>query len=212
MTRNLFGLAIDEGAPLIPAIALFGFLLPRIVRYAQHPCDQRLLSWARMAYEGLLMPHTLPALLLMRQPWLAPRWVLPLTVAWGAALWLYVGFIAADAVLCAALFALGMVLMHLDCPWPPAIVGLLMAMHAETNLRRSLWLSDGNWAIFVSRPISAVLLGLAVVAVATGLVIRVRQRRGNRVACAAIHAERQVLANKVLSRGMVPARERVSAA
>ena len=182
VTRDLFGLAIDADPPLIPAIFLFGFLLPRIVAYAQDPQGQRSLSAPRMVYEGLFLLPALPALLLMRQPWLAPRWVLPLTVAWGAALWLYFGLTADDAWLCAALFALGLVLLRLDCPWPPAIAGLLLAMDVETNLRRSLLLSEGNWATFVSRPICLALLGSVVATAVLGVVIRRRQQRGHLVA------------------------------
>ena len=44
-------------------------------------------------------------------------------------------------------------------PVAPFIIGFILGPMAETNLRRGLMLSDGNFAAFVSNPIAATFLG-----------------------------------------------------
>jgi putative tricarboxylic transport membrane protein len=43
----------------------------------------------------------------------------------------------------------------------PLVLGLVIAPIFEMSLRQSLIMSDGNWTIFVARPIAAVLLGIS---------------------------------------------------
>jgi len=45
-------------------------------------------------------------------------------------------------------------------PLPPIVMGLLLGPIAEEGLRQSLVVSDGSWAIFFTRPISAVFLAI----------------------------------------------------
>jgi putative tricarboxylic transport membrane protein len=56
---------------------------------------------------------------------------------------------------------LGYAMRKLDFPAAPLILGLALGGGLERALRQSLMMSDGNLSILVSRPISAVLLGLA---------------------------------------------------
>ncbi len=51
----------------------------------------------------------------------------------------------------------------LDYPSAPLILGLVLGDSMERALRQSLMMSSGDLAILVSRPISAVMLALAVV-------------------------------------------------
>jgi len=63
------------------------------------------------------------------------------------------------------MFACGIVgyfMKKLDFPIAPAVLGLVLGDRAELSLRRSLLLSLGDPLILVSRPISAILLALAV--------------------------------------------------
>ncbi len=46
-------------------------------------------------------------------------------------------------------------------PPAPFIIGFILGPMAETNLRRGLMLSDGNFAAFLANPIAATFLGLA---------------------------------------------------
>ncbi len=55
---------------------------------------------------------------------------------------------------------LAYVMNKLQFPVIPVLLGLVLGPIAEENFRRSLILSDGNWAIFASSPFSLVLLGI----------------------------------------------------
>ena len=57
-------------------------------------------------------------------------------------------------------------------PLAPAVIGLILGPMAEQQLRRSLAIAQGDPRIFVSRPLSAVLLLLAVVALIGPRLIR----------------------------------------
>ncbi len=58
---------------------------------------------------------------------------------------------------------LGYFLRKLDFPLAPAVLGLILGPMLEKSLRTSLEMSAGNFGIFVTRPISAVLLAVAAV-------------------------------------------------
>ena len=176
IARTQFGLALD-GSVAVAAVIVFGLLLPRIAAYASQPAAQSRLTWPRMAYDALAAPETAPALLLMRQPWLPARWVVPLAVAWSALLSVYLALGPADLLLCACVFGAGLLFYQLDCPWPPLLVGVQLATLLDENLRRSLLLSRGDWSTFLTRPISLALLTLTVMAIAGSAVIRWRQHR-----------------------------------
>jgi TctA family transporter len=77
-----------------------------------------------------------------------------------------------DVYLCAALGALGYALAKLECEPAPLLLGYVLGPLFETALRQSLTLSHGSGAIFVTRPISATLLALALIAVAAPLFFR----------------------------------------
>ena len=56
----------------------------------------------------------------------------------------------------------GYVLRKLDFPLAPAVLALILGPFMEKSLRTSLELSGGDFSIFVTRPLSAALLALAV--------------------------------------------------
>ncbi|MAR71287.1 hypothetical protein C6W88_11620 [Halomonas litopenaei] len=66
----------------------------------------------------------------------------------------------------------GYVLSKLDYPLAPLVLGVILGPIAETNLRRAL-MSDENWTLFFTRPISLGLLLLA----ALSIVLAVRHHR-----------------------------------
>ena len=72
--------------------------------------------------------------------------------------WLLVGF-----------GLLGWLMKRYDWSMAPMILGLVLGPLFETALRQSLTISHGSGAIFVTRPISAVLLALALLAVTSPL-------------------------------------------
>lgn len=60
----------------------------------------------------------------------------------------------------------GGIMRKLDVPTAPLVISLLLAPSLEQNIRQSLAFSDGSFDIFVTRPISAMLLGLTVLSIA----------------------------------------------
>ena len=176
--RTWLGLNFNGDLPLPALMLVFGFLLPRLSAYAQQPQTGTRQRWSSMAYEGLLMYETLPALLLMRQPWWPSRWVVPLMAAWGVALGVFFGLTVADGWLCLGMAGVGMLAQRLGAPWPPAIVAVGVSGLLEENLRRSLLLSGGEWGPVLTRPLCAAMLSLAVVVVLASVVVR--RRRGAR--------------------------------
>jgi TctA family transporter len=77
-----------------------------------------------------------------------------------------------------ALFALlGYVFAKLDCEPAPMLLGFILGPMMEEYLRRALLLSRGDPTIFVTRPLSAVMLVLAVAAMFVVLSPTLRKRR-----------------------------------
>ncbi len=62
----------------------------------------------------------------------------------------------------AAFGLLGYAMRRLEYPAAPLILGFVLGDSMERALRQSLMMSQGDPAILVSRPISAVMLALAV--------------------------------------------------
>ncbi|GGA76784.1 hypothetical protein GCM10011385_33560 [Nitratireductor aestuarii] len=58
---------------------------------------------------------------------------------------------------------IGYMLMKLDCEPAPFILGFILGPMLEEHLRRAMLISNGDLSVFVTRPISAVLLAIAVV-------------------------------------------------
>jgi len=58
---------------------------------------------------------------------------------------------------------IGYLFFKLGCEPAPLLLGVILGPMIEDNLRRALILSRGDWLTFVERPISAVLLAIALV-------------------------------------------------
>jgi len=73
---------------------------------------------------------------------------------------------------------MGWLMKRYDWPAAPMVLGLVLGPLFENTLRQSLTLSHGSGMIFLSRPIAAVLLLTALLAVlAPPLIEMIRQRR-----------------------------------
>ncbi|MEP6783066.1 MAG: tripartite tricarboxylate transporter permease [Acidobacteriota bacterium] len=68
---------------------------------------------------------------------------------------------AGDLVLMAAIGAIGFALRAIDAPVAPVMIGLLLGPAAEQHLRRALAISQGDWTVLLTHPLSAALLALA---------------------------------------------------
>ncbi|TGG94280.1 C4-dicarboxylate ABC transporter permease [Natronospirillum operosum] len=74
----------------------------------------------------------------------------------------------------------GYIMRKLDFPPAPMILALVLGFMIETSLRRALIMSDGDWSIFMTRPIAATILAVAILSflypMLREIVGRLRQR------------------------------------
>jgi putative tricarboxylic transport membrane protein len=85
-----------------------------------------------------------------------------------------------DLVVLYLLGALGFVMRRFDIPVAPAVVGVVLGPIAEDHFRRALQIAQGNYLTFVTRPISAAILALALIALVAPPAIRAWQSRRDR--------------------------------
>jgi putative tricarboxylic transport membrane protein len=77
-----------------------------------------------------------------------------------------------------ALFGLiGYAFIKLGCEPAPLLLGLILGPMMEEYLRRALLISRGDWSVFVTRPISASLLLVAVVLLVLVLMPSIKKKR-----------------------------------
>lgn len=71
----------------------------------------------------------------------------------------------------------GFIMRRFDFPVAPAVIGLILGPLAEQQLRRALAISQGDYTIFFTRPISAALLAVAAAVLLGPMVARLVMRR-----------------------------------
>lgn len=84
-----------------------------------------------------------------------------------------------DVLLASGFGLLGYVFIRLGCEPAPFLLGFVLGPMLEDNFRRALTISKGDLSVFVTRPLSATLLGLALLlllAVVAPTVRRVREQ------------------------------------
>ncbi len=69
---------------------------------------------------------------------------------------------------------IGFLMRVYNYPIAPVVVGLILGPMAEQQLRRALAIAQGDWTTLVSTPISAGLLGLALMALLLPIILRAR--------------------------------------
>ena len=82
-----------------------------------------------------------------------------------------------DLLLLAGFGLLGYLMRKLDYPTAPLVLGLVLGGAMERALRQSLMMSEGSLSILVSRPISALMLALAVLVLLIPLFSRINTWR-----------------------------------
>jgi putative tricarboxylic transport membrane protein len=68
----------------------------------------------------------------------------------------------------AAIGGVGFLLRLIDAPVAPVMIGLILGPAADQHLRRALAISQGDWTVFVTRPLSAALLGMGAIVLLVG--------------------------------------------
>jgi putative tricarboxylic transport membrane protein len=62
-----------------------------------------------------------------------------------------------------------------DFPTAPVIIGMILGPLAEQNFRQAMTISQGDMTVLVTRPLSASLLALAVLALIAPMLMRLRR-------------------------------------
>ena len=91
-----------------------------------------------------------------------------------------------EVLLAYGIGVVGFFMRQFDFPIAPVVLGVILGPMMEVQFRRALLLADGDLTTFLTRPLTAALLGLAVVAMLLPhlprLVARLRGRSGARLA------------------------------
>lgn len=74
----------------------------------------------------------------------------------------------------------GFIMRRCDIPVAPAVIGLILGPLAEQQLRRALAISQGDYSVFFTRPISATLLAVAFLALVGPMIARFLSSRRER--------------------------------
>ena len=69
-----------------------------------------------------------------------------------------------DLVLLYILGAIGFLMRRFDFPTAPVIIGMILGPLAEAQFRRAMTISNGDWTVFFTHPLSLTLLTLALIA------------------------------------------------
>jgi putative tricarboxylic transport membrane protein len=77
-----------------------------------------------------------------------------------------------------AVFALvGYWLVKHDFEPAPMLLGFVLGPLMEENLRRAMLIARGDWTVFLTRPISGVLIALSVILLVIAVLPMIRKRR-----------------------------------
>jgi putative tricarboxylic transport membrane protein len=72
---------------------------------------------------------------------------------------------------------IGYFMKKVDFPTAPMVLGLILGPMAESGLRQSLLISQGSWRIFVAKPISLILLVLALFSIISAVKREIKNRK-----------------------------------
>jgi TctA family transporter len=82
-----------------------------------------------------------------------------------------------DVIVMTVFGVIGYAFRKLDCEPAPLLLGLVLGPMMEENFRRAMVLSDGDWSVFVTRPISLGFLLLATALLLAVALPNVRRKR-----------------------------------
>jgi len=84
---------------------------------------------------------------------------------------------AFDLWLMVALGLVGVLMRRFDFPVAPTIVGLILGPLAEAQMRNALSIGQGQWTVFIERPMSATLLVIVALVLVGPPLLRLTRRR-----------------------------------
>ena len=171
----------------IPASAVMALMLGALTMQGIQPGPQVMTSkpelfWGLVAsmFVGnvLLLVLNLPLVGLWARLTQVPyRWLFPAILVFACVGNFSLNNSAMDVYLCAGIGVLGYVFAKLDCQPAPLILGYVLGPMLEENLRRALLMSDGSFAVFVTRPISLAFLVVTALILLAMVLPGLRRRR-----------------------------------
>ncbi|SDU73431.1 tripartite tricarboxylate transporter permease [Jiangella alkaliphila] len=172
------------GLPAHPVMALMigAFIVQGITPGPNVIDEQPALFWGLIAsmWIGnlLLVMLNLPLIgLWVRMLAIPYQWLFPAIVVFAAIGTFSLDFNAFDVYAVAVFGVLGYVLIKCGCEPAPLLLGFVLGPLLEEHLRRALIISRGDPSVFVTRPISAVLLALALGALVVAVLPAIRRKR-----------------------------------
>lgn len=105
------------------------------------------------------------------------RWLFPSIIMFCAIGNYSINSSSVDLYLCAIAGVLGYVLMKLDCPPAPLILGYVLGPLMEENLRRAMLISRGDPTVFFTRPISGTFMVLSILILIVMILPAIRQKK-----------------------------------
>ena len=169
-TQTSFITLLAFGIPTGPAVAMLlaALYIHGIVPGPTMITTQPQIYWGMLAALWLGSVALLLTYLPMMTTWIrlieVPyRFVFPIVLGLSAIGAFSTNSSASDLLAIGVFGILGYVLRKLDCSTTPFLIGFILAPVLEEHFRRSMVLSNGDYAIFLSRPLSAALLIIATV-------------------------------------------------
>jgi putative tricarboxylic transport membrane protein len=158
----------------LPTSATAAIMLSAFQSYGIQPGPLLFETQANLVWGLIASLYIANVMLLILNLPLVPLWVKILAVPKP---WLYGGILlfatigtygisqsVIDLVLLYAVGIVGYFMRRFDFPTAPVIIGMILGPLAEQELRRALTISQGDWSVFLTRPLSATLLALAAAA------------------------------------------------
>ncbi|TDC52943.1 tripartite tricarboxylate transporter permease [Jiangella ureilytica] len=172
------------GLPAHPVMALMigAFIVQGITPGPNVINEQPALFWGLIAsmWIGnlLLVLLNLPLIgLWVRMLAIPYQWLFPAIVVFAAIGTYSLSFNSFDVYAVAVFGVLGYALIKCGCEPAPLLLGFVLGPLLEEHLRRALIISRGDASVFFTRPISAVLLALAVGALVVSVLPAIRRKR-----------------------------------
>lgn len=170
----------------LPSSATAAILLTAFQQYGLQPGPLLFSTRPDLVWTLIASLYIGNAMLLVLNLPLAPLWarvmLIPRSLLFGSILVLAsVGAYSLnrsllDVAILYTVGAIGWGMRRLDIPLVPAVLGLILGPLAEQQFRRAVAISEGDYGVFLARPISAALLVAA--AVVLILPLWLRRRRG----------------------------------
>jgi len=164
------------------AILLGAFIMynvqPGPLLFDEHP----MVAWGLIASMFLgnliLLVLNLPLVKLFAKIIETPRrYLLPIIIAISVFGVYAVQINTFDLILLIAFGVIGLILARHDYPLAPLVLGLVLGPMIENNMRRALTASNGDFMIFLEKPVSLTFLLLALLWIMVPLVLKMRRKR-----------------------------------